>query len=483
MKTKRGWLIVILISSVQLVLLLTAVILLFSWFSKKTEETVQNQVCEDNRVIAQHILIEAKAENVISVGTPGSKEFAQLSEIVQKVKMPNHGFISIVDCKTGSTVCPQRGETNFTDANMAEVLFQNLQNDASQSLQKVTLANSISNELGRRSVTGSILFEGQTYFVSADYMPQMNSILVVGQERNRLIASASQAVAYTKRIVFAATLLLGLACLGMFISILNRQQVNSQIVEQGLKKEVSQRERELVQTQNAVIFGLAKLAESRDNDTGEHLDRISAYVTILSEDLSNFVPEIDEPFIHNLSLASSLHDIGKVGIPDSILLKPGRLTPEEREVMELHALIGGECLEAIQARLGNNSVFMHTAKQVAYYHHERWDGGGYPHGLSENEIPLVARIVAVADVYDALTSKRPYKNPMSHLESKAIILAGSGTHFDPEIVSSFLRHEDKFESISRKQQELTDVDVKNEYRELCERVVSADESSSQPQSS
>jgi len=310
-------------------------------------------------------------------------------------------------------------------------------------------------------------------------MPQLNSILVVGQQRDRLIASNARAIAYAKQIVFATILFIGFACLGMFVSILNRQQVQSRTVEQGLKKEVSRRERELVQTQNAVIFGLAKLAESRDNDTGEHLDRIQSYVTILSEDLSHHIGEIDEAFIHNLALASSLHDIGKVGIPDSILLKPGRLTPQEREVMELHALIGGECLEAIQARLGNNSVFMHTAKQVAYYHHERWDGCGYPHGLSEEEIPLVARIVAVADVYDALTSKRPYKNPMSHLESKSIILAGSGSHFDPEVVSAFLRHEDKFETISRAQQELADVDVKNEYRELCERVSSADSSADQ----
>ncbi|MDG1874877.1 MAG: HD domain-containing phosphohydrolase, partial [Mariniblastus sp.] len=167
---------------------------------------------------------------------------------------------------------------------------------------------------------------------------------------------------------------------------------------------------------------------------------------------------------------SSLHDIGKVGIPDSILLKPGSLTREEREVMELHTLIGGECLEAIQSRLGYNNAFMHTAQQVAYYHHEKWNGEGYPHGLKDHEIPLVARIVAVADVYDALTSKRPYKKPLSHFESKSIILSGSGSHFDPEIVSVFLRHEDKFEAISRSQLQLTDDDVRSQFQDLCERA-------------
>ena len=116
------------------------------------------------------------------------------------------------------------------------------------------------------------------------------------------------------------------------------------------------------------------------------------------------------------------------------------------------------------------NVFMHTAKQIAYDHHERWGGKGYPHALSENEIPLVARIVAVADVYDALTSKRPYKNPMTHIESKAIIMSGSGSHFDPEVVSAFMRHEDKFEAISRGQLSLTDEDVLSDFHLLCERA-------------
>ena len=218
-----------------------------------------------------------------------------------------------------------------------------------------------------------------------------------------------------------------------------------------LERQATHNERELTRTRNAVIFGLAKLAESRDNDTGEHLDRIRSYVEIISTDLATRCEDIDEEFARNISLASSLHDIGKVGIPDSILLKPGRLTPEERSMMQIHTVIGGECLDAIHARLGDNP-FMHMARQIAYYHHERWDGNGYPHQLKEYDIPLVARIVAVADVYDALTSKRPYKRAMSHLESRAIIVSGSGSQFDPEVVAAFIRHEHEFEKISRGQQ-------------------------------
>ena len=470
---------VILISSIQLAILLIAVLMLFSWFSSKTEETVQRQVCGDNRVIASHILHDTKVANIKDISSQDTEDFKRLSAIAQHMEMPNYGFICIVDSKTGKTVCPRQGEMNFADVNMAEVIFHCMESGKVSRNpvcpEPATLAQSISNDPTKRSAIGHIVFDGHRYFVSADYMPQLNSILVVGQQRNMLLAKAAHAMAYAKRIVFGATLFLGIACLGMFLSIFNRQQIQSQSVERTLMKEVSNRERELVQTQNAVIFGLAKLAESRDNDTGEHLDRIRTYVTILSEDLSHRTEEIDEAFVHNLALASSLHDIGKVGIPDSILLKPGRLTKEEREVMELHALIGGECLEAIQSRLGTNSVFMHTAKQVAYYHHERWDGDGYPHGLSEDEIPLVARIVAVADVYDALTSKRPYKRAMSHLESKDIILAGSGSHFDPQVVDAFMRHEDEFESISISQQNLTEEDVRNEYHDLYERIKPEDD--------
>ena len=230
-----------------------------------------------------------------------------------------------------------------------------------------------------------------------------------------------------------------------------------------LERKIEKQTKELRQTKQAAIFGLAKLAESRDNDTGEHLERIGEYVRILATELATTNPNINERFISDLSLASSLHDVGKVGIPDSILLKPGRLTPEQREVMKLHTNIGGECLDAILERGGKNR-FMKFASDIAYSHHERWDGDGYPRQLAGEAIPLVARIVSVADVYDALTSKRPYKKAMGHIESKAVILLGSGSQFDPEVVAAFARHEKEFELISRKQQTLSDEDSKSDIQ-------------------
>ena len=257
------------------------------------------------------------------------------------------------------------------------------------------------------------------------------------------------------KFAFDIVLIAGLVGTIVTLVFVNRLDQTIEGRKRELERAVQTRTNELMKTKNAVIFGLAKLAESRDNDTGEHLERIRQYVTILAEHLRHSHPEIDEEYIRNLALASSLHDVGKVGIPDSILLKPGPLTREERLIMELHTIIGGECLEAIGKRLGEND-FLDMARQVAYWHHERWDGTGYPHGLREFEIPLVARIVAVADVYDALTSRRPYKKAMVHDESRAIIVSGSGAQFDPEVVAAFLAHEDEFRAIAARQELLTE---------------------------
>ncbi len=466
MKTKPGWLVVILISSVQTVLLLIAVLTLFSWLSNQTEETIARQACGDNQVVSRQLATAIEQAGIRDIRS-GNADLQKLTEILERVQMPNHGFVCVVDSKTG------RSLAHFpTNHELSEIRFENtnlLSLSKESSSTEKSILETISNQLNSRNAIGRIEFNNQQHFVSAEFLPQLNSILVVGQQRNQSLGTASTTMEFGKKFVFASTLLIGFICISLIVSSLNRMSDTVDNISAGLEKQVSQRERELVKTQNAVIFGLAKLAESRDNDTGEHLDRIRTYVTILANDLSHSRADVDEEFVHNLALASSLHDVGKVGIPDSILLKPGRLTQEEREVMELHALIGGECLEAIQSRLGDNA-FMQIAKQVAYYHHERWDGRGYPHHLSGEQIPLVARIVAVADVYDALTSKRPYKQPMSHLESKSIVCSGSGTQFDPEVVAAFLRHEEEFEAISRSQINLSDDEVRSEFHVLCERA-------------
>ncbi|MBN2476342.1 MAG: HD domain-containing protein [Pirellulales bacterium] len=207
----------------------------------------------------------------------------------------------------------------------------------------------------------------------------------------------------------------------------------------------------LVRTRDAVIFGLAKLAESRDDTTGHHLERICTYAQRLALGMRHhpkYAGEVTAEFIDLIGISSALHDIGKVGIEDSILLKPGQLTSRQRERMKEHTVIGGSCLQEIERHLGSSN-FLQMAREIAWSHHERWDGMGYPCGLSREEIPLAARIVAVADVYDALSTRRSYKEAMPHRECVLIIRDGAGTQFDPDLVEAFLKIEDVFCEIAR----------------------------------
>jgi len=216
-----------------------------------------------------------------------------------------------------------------------------------------------------------------------------------------------------------------------------------------LEKRVEEKVAEVYSAQLSTITALAKLAEHRDNDTGQHLERVQRYTHILAVRLQEdrvYADEIDDQFIHNLYHATPLHDIGKVSIPDRILLKPGRLEPEEFEVMKTHTTVGAETLAEVYEDYQNNE-FLSLGVAITRSHHERWDGAGYPDGLAGTEIPLAARIMAVADVYDALRSKRVYKESRLHDETVAIIVDGAGTQFDPEIVVAFRSIEREFSRI------------------------------------
>lgn len=213
----------------------------------------------------------------------------------------------------------------------------------------------------------------------------------------------------------------------------------------------------LLRTRDAVIFGLAKLADSRDPETGDHLERISVYSTSLASALRQhpkYAKEINSSFLRLIGISSALHDIGKVGVEDSILLKPGPLTPGERDRIKAHAEIGGRCLREIEQRLGSSN-FLQMAREIAFSHHERWDGTGYPAGLAGEDIPLAARIVAIADVYDALSSRRVYKGPSNHDDCVRIIAEAAGKHFDPDMVRVWLKIHEKFRDIARRYTDLT----------------------------
>ncbi|PMH46564.1 two-component system response regulator [Vibrio sp. 10N.286.49.B3] len=227
---------------------------------------------------------------------------------------------------------------------------------------------------------------------------------------------------------------------------------NKALTEQNhtLEAKVIERTAEISRTQDVAIYCMASLAETRDNETGKHIRRTQYYVKALAEYLrlhSTYADQIDGDYIDILFKSAPLHDIGKVGVPDAILLKPGKLNSAEWEEMKKHAEYGKLAMENAEHEYGTSS-YLNVAKEIAYGHHERWDGSGYPQGLMGINIPLSARIMALADCYDALISRRVYKAAFSHEKATEIIKQGSGSHFDPQIVEAFEVIEEQFMKIA-----------------------------------
>ena len=219
-----------------------------------------------------------------------------------------------------------------------------------------------------------------------------------------------------------------------------------------LEVEIALRTQENQLIQDVTIRALARLAETRDNETGNHILRTQEYVRALAQRLSThprFSDQLDEHSIALMAKSAPLHDIGKVGIPDCVLLKPGKLTPEEWVIMKTHAKLGADAISRAEADTCEPVKFLVYAKQVAMHHHERWDGSGYPDGLAGDAIPLAARLMAVADVFDALISRRVYKQAMSRDEARELMVAQRGRHFDPDMLDAFVDGFEQFCEIAR----------------------------------
>jgi putative two-component system response regulator len=218
-----------------------------------------------------------------------------------------------------------------------------------------------------------------------------------------------------------------------------------------LEEEVARRTREVQLVQDVTIMAMGSLAETRDNDTGNHIRRTQYYVKALAEKLRSnpkYAAILDDATVELMYKSAPLHDIGKVGIPDRILLKPGRLTPEEFEIMKTHTTLGRDAILAAERLIQAPSTFLRYAREIAYSHQEKWDGSGYPEGMVGPLIPLSARLMAVADVYDALISRRVYKPALPAEKAIQIIRDGSGQHFDPDVVDAFLQVTAEFADIA-----------------------------------
>jgi putative two-component system response regulator len=238
---------------------------------------------------------------------------------------------------------------------------------------------------------------------------------------------------------------------------LNLRQMQAELMSNNVQLEnrILEQVRVLTDSQLAMIFALAKLAEARDVDTGMHIERVRTFSKVLAEKMRDMrfrTTQLTKAFIETIYQTASLHDIGKVGTPDAILLKPGKLTHDEFEIMKNHTVLGANTLAALLKRYPDNQ-FIRMGADVARSHHEKWDGGGYPHGLKGETIPLSARIVALADFYDAVTSRRCYHAPFSHEDTRRMILEGDGKHFDPEVVAAFKSAESEFIRIHAEMQD------------------------------
>jgi putative two-component system response regulator len=237
---------------------------------------------------------------------------------------------------------------------------------------------------------------------------------------------------------------------------MSSQKKELQGFNDNLIKTVKEKTGEVFELQNAILNTVAELVEFRDSTTGGHIERTQSYLQLLVDKLLKekvYSEEVSGWNLEFLVPSAQLHDVGKIGISDSILNKPGKLTPDEFGIMKNHAIIGEGAIDAIM-KMSKKNDFLHHAKIFAGTHHEKWDGTGYPRGLKGSSIPLQGRIMAIADVYDALIAKRPYKEPLSAEESKSIIIQESGSHFDPVLVELFQDIVSEFEIIAKKSNDM-----------------------------
>jgi HD-GYP domain-containing protein (c-di-GMP phosphodiesterase class II) len=377
---------------------------------------------------------------------PGSESWSKAQALVEEYRLGGGATLLIVD-RAGRLVCHPHLREN---PNLSRVDYSALSVRLHPSGEEWLLQNLTSQSV----LSGTSETMGIPLVVSMVYQPALDVKVVVLQTRDS-VAAAGRRVTEGAMVWagIAALVVLGLTAGG---SILLVRRYDSLLARSNrtLEAEVARRTRRAVAIRNGLIFGLAKLADYRDTDTGKHLERICRYCDVLARVLAPKHPEITPEWIERLKLASSMHDIGKVGIPDTILLKPGKLTCEERSLMERHAMMGADTLLAIRKRVGTDEL-LDMSIVVAQQHHERWDGTGYPGRLAGREIALAARIVACADIYDALTSARVYKPAMTHEEARAIIVRSRGTHLDPEVVDAFESVHERFDEIRH---ELSPVD-------------------------
>jgi len=383
-------------------------------------------------------LVLALREREFSNLAPGSPEAESIRELVRSKRSSQQQIVTIVDSEW-------------------RILFDEPSTGSDPASSRKSGRTVSWSKLPSVSLTetepryGSLQFPGQRHIALAYELNNPRGYILIHQPIGN-IAVAPAVIAKSLLTAGGITFLWTCALLGIatYMLITRLYEMISQRFAKS-EAEAIRREQTLIRTRDAVIFGLANLADSRDSETGAHLERIALYASILASALRrhcNYRRLVSPAFVRLIKISSVLHDIGKVGIGDAILLKRGRFTEAERTQMQNHTKIGGKCLKEIEQRLGTSN-FLQMAREIALYHHENWDGSGYPTGLAGEQIPLAARIIAVVDVYEALSSKRIYKEPLPHEQCVAVIRSEAGKRFDPGLVEVFLEVEARFRDVAR----------------------------------
>jgi len=444
MQIKRRRLLVLLLVVSQFGCLAFGIMGAAQWLHGAFSEFIARNYAAQCRLTACELARRINESPVRTV-EPGAADWQQLQAMCETTHVPHNGFVTIMRSDSGSLLChsqlSQDPRLLSSFPGLAPLV-------SSRGVTSLIEAARQAAARGGLPTTGTIEVDGRLYIAAGVCLPQLNAVLAVAQPEESVAVASSELVNPLLRAGLVLTLSVVGATALITTYLVSRFETTLTTVNASLEHEVQARTESLVRTRNAVVFGLAKLSESRDKDTAGHLERIRSYVTILASQMAKSNSEIDHNFVANLAIASALHDIGKVGVPDGVLLKVGRLTSSERRAMQMHTELGGECLAAIGRQLGEDD-FLELGHEVALAHHEQWDGSGYPHGLQGKQIPLSARIVAVADVYDALTSDRPYRPALSHAEAREWIVSQYGTQFDPEVVEAFVARETDIARISQ----------------------------------
>jgi len=432
-RIRSRWWLAIGLGCTQVVILTTGFLLFSGWLDRALTEAMRRQVLVDNEQIAIQMarMIDQMALKDISMGSP---DWKRLQATIEGTSLPNDGFLCVIDTSSGELVC--HPELRKNDMVKKQKLgMRTLHQGWDENIITASQGSGWSDQ------------EDGTHLIAVRDLPGFPAVVCAHQKEAGIRKVVTRIVRPLWVVGLILTALVSVLGVAFSVALIRRYENRLATINAGLEQLVASRTRSLLKTRNAVIFGLAKLAENRDTDTGKHLDRIRKYVIALARSLKRDCPVLDDAYIANLALASSLHDIGKVAIPDAVLLKPGRLDEEERQIVQQHARVGAQCLQAIMEQLGEDD-FLEMAHEIAMCHHEHWNGQGYPGGLSGEDIPLSARIVALADVYDALRTERVYKPAMSHEQARRIILGNEVKQFDPLVIRAFLRTEREFQRIA-----------------------------------